>query len=135
MAEAVLFPTLSEDAWVDNPQKTADLLMAHFFVSNASQSYIYNREVASFPYILAINHGNMSAIISATTSTLTSYFARFFENVIVEVREVENVEEPSKAQLEMVVQFVDHEGRPHSVGEIIKITDSTFEKVIRISNG
>jgi len=135
MAGTVAFPCLSEDAWVTNTVKVADQMMAHFFTSNYSQSYIYAGYVSSFPYILAINHGSISSICSETKNALVSYFSRFFQNVVVEVQEVPNEDEPSKAQISILVQFVDYENKPYSVGQILRVTGSTFEKVAAINNG
>lgn len=131
----VLLPTLSEDGWVESTSKVADMLMSHFFISNFSQSYIHAGRVSSFPYILAVNHGNIEMICSETRSVLSAYFGRYFDNVGVEVKEVDNPDEPSKAALSMLIQFTDKEGKNFSVGQILEVIDSKFRKIADINNG
>lgn len=135
MTGAVLYPSLSEDGWISSTSKSADLLFSHFFVSNYSQSYVYAGYVSSFPYILAINHGDISAIIQATRKALEDLFGRFFQNVDVAVTEIPNAVSPSQVQLEIVVNFTDYANVQCSLGDIIKMSNSTFERVAKINNG
>lgn len=135
MADPILFPALSEDGWIDNTSKTADLMMSHFFTSNFSQSYIHAGEVTSFPYILATNDGNVNAICSATRTQLTSYFGHYFSNVVVEVVDATTDAEPSKAAISITIEFTDATGRAFSVGKIIQMSDSKFTLIANINNG
>jgi hypothetical protein len=53
----------------------------------------------------------------------------------VEVREVENPQEPSKAAISILVQFTDKEGKTFSVGQVLELLDSKFRKIADINNG
>lgn len=109
--------------------------MAHFLVSNFSQTIHYPGLISSFPYILAVNHGNISAIISETQRVLGAYFGNYFDRVSAEVREIDNNVSPSKAILLIAVDYMDSQGVQYSVGESIRVVDSVFEKVTTINNG
>lgn len=135
MANQVSFPSLSEDGWIRSNQKIGDNMLAHFLVSNFSQTILYPGLISSFPYILAVNDGNISAIISETQRVLGAYFGHYFERVAVEVLEIDNLISPSKAIVSIAVDFMDSAGLQYSVGESIRLVDSVFEKVTAINNG
>lgn len=135
MGNLIPIPALSEDGWVFDSIKLADYLLSHFFVSDYSQSYIYNKHVASLPWIILDTQGDITRTITVTRETLSTYFSRYFKNVIVEVMEVPNEAEPSKGQISIYVRFTDSENKEFVLGRLIKIANTTIEKIITLSNG
>lgn len=135
MADAILFPSLSEDSWVKSPDKIADYLMSHFLVSNYSQTYVYKGWVTSLPWILQDTQGDISKATMAVRSALITYFSRFFSTVVVEVDETINAESPSKGQISIYVKFTDTVGKQYSVGKLLTISDTIIEKIVDINNG
>lgn len=135
MATAITFPSLSEDGWVTNSTKTADYMLSHFFLADRSQSYMYDKFVSSLPWILTNAHGDMGKTTSDVRTTLQTYFARYFNNVVVEVQEVPNEQEPSKAQISIYVKFTDADGKEIVVGKMLMINETIIEKVINLNNG
>ena len=135
MADAILYPSLSEDGWVSSPEKTADYLMSTFLVSDYSQTYLYKGLVSSLPWILQDNQGNIARACTAVRDTLNTYFSRYFNNVVVEVNEVENTESPTKGQMSIYVKFADKTGKEHVLGKLLKLADSIVESIITINNG
>lgn len=134
MADPVYYPTLSEEAWVETPGKMADMMMSHFLASNFSQSYNFAGLVSSFPHILATNHGDVPSILTATRSILQNFFSRFFENVNVEVNDVSEDPNSSKASIKIAVDFTDSQGKRHSVGELLNTSGTVFERVTNYLN-
>lgn len=134
MASIPTMPTLSEDGWVTNPQSVADYLFAHFFLSDRSQSQIFEEQISSFQWILATTQNAMPDTIAQTRSTLTTYFSKYFNNVVVEVQEVPNEKEPSKAQLSIYINFTDSTGKSHNFGKLMPITETKTAEVISILN-
>jgi len=135
MSSKVLFPSLSEDGWVNTPLKVADLLFSHFILADKSQTYMYDDMVASFPWIIQNTQKDITQTIIQTQETLRSYFIRYFNDVVVEVSEVPNVLEPSKGQISIYLRFTDTEGTDHVLGKLLTIIESKVAEIIDISNG
>lgn len=135
MATQISFPSLAEDAWVTSPAKIADYMLSHFFLSDRSQSYLYDQHVSSLPWILTENQGNIGTTISDVRQTLETYFSRYFNNVVVEVSEVPNPDSLSKAQITIYIKFYDVNGKEYVVGKMLQISDTILEKIITLNNG
>ena len=135
MAEATLYPSLSEDGWVTSPDKTADYLLSCFIVSDYSQTYLYTGHVASLPWILQETQGDMTRTLSEVRLTLKTYFTRFFSGVNVDVTEVPNLENPAKAQISIYVKFNDKAGKEHILGKLLQLSDTIVDSVVTLNNG
>lgn len=135
MATGITFPALSEDGWVTSSAKTADYMLSHFFLSDRSQSYMYDQYISSFPWILTDTQGNIGLTISAVRETLQTYFSRYFTSVIIEVVEVPNDEDPGKAQISLYVKFTGRDGKEVVLGKMLQINDTILEKIITLNNG
>lgn len=135
MSSKVLFPSLSEDAWVSNSVKTADNLMSHFLLSDYSQTYLYKGLVSSLPWIIQNTQGDMTRTLQLVQATLVTYFTRYFNNVVCEVTEVPNTTDPSKGQISIYLKFTDTENKEYVLGRLITIIDTKISEIINISNG
>lgn len=135
MTNKICYPALSEDSWVNHSQKIADQLFATFFASDYSQSYIYHGKISSLAYILQQTQGDMTSAVSQVRQTLSDYFSRYFNNVVVEVHEIENTEDPSKAQISIYLKFTDSDGIEYNLQKIREISNTITDKMITINNG
>lgn len=135
MAEQVLYPSLSESAWVTSPEKTADLLFSCFFVSDYSQTFRYIGEVSSLPWILQQAQGSISQICTDTQATLVKYFSRYFSNVVCEVTEIPNPENEAKQQISIYLKFTDSSGKEHNLGKLVRMSNTTIDSIVKINNG
>jgi hypothetical protein len=135
MAGEIMFPSLSEDGWINSSMKIADYLLSHFFVSDYSQSYLYITHVSSLPWIIQKNQSDIPKTCSEIQSTLVNYFTRYFENVEVEVIDVTNAETPSKVELTIYLKFMDKDNKEYVFGKLLEIADMTITKIIDINNG
>ncbi len=135
MSSKVLLPSLSEHGWTNSPMATAAQLFSHFLLSDRSQTYLYEDKVSSLPWIIQETQKDMTRTITLVQSTLTEYYGRYFNDVVVEVTEIPNTEDPSKGQISIYLKFKDTEGEEFVLGKLIHLIDSTVSKVIDISNG
>jgi hypothetical protein len=135
MAEQALFPSLSEDGWVTSPEKTADYLLSHFIVADASQSYVFSGNVSSLPKILQETQGDIMQTCIAVRQSLNDYFSRYFNNVVTEVSEIPNTQNPAKQQIGIYVKYTDTSGVEHVLGKELRMANSIVESVIAINNG
>lgn len=110
-------------------------MLSHFFLSDRSQSYEYDKFISSMPYILASNHGNVTQTIIEAQSTLSDYFKRYFSNPVVEINEIPNLTSPSKAQIGIYIKFTDSTGTDIVVGKMITVNDTIIERIVNINNG
>lgn len=135
MAEQTIYPSLSEDSWVTSPEKTADYLLSCFIVSDYSQTYMYTGQVSSLPWILQQTLGDTPQACVEIQRTLNTYFSRFFNNVVAEVQQVENRENPAKEQISIYVKFTDKTGKEHVLGKLLRMSNTIVESVVTINNG
>jgi len=135
MSSKVLYPELSEAGWESSSIRVADNLFSCFFASDYSQTYLYDGLVSSFAWIIQDTQNDITRTITLTQKTLSDYFTRYFNSVVVEVSEVPNTEDPSKQQLSIYLKFTDTENREYVLGKLIRMSDMKVNEIIDISNG
>jgi hypothetical protein len=135
MAEQTLYPSLSEDGWVTSPERTADYLLASFIVADYSQTYMYPGMVSSLPWILQNNLGDTPRAAIEIQRALDTYFSRYFTNIVSDVKQVPNVENPAKEQLSIYLKFDDDTGKSHVLGRLLQMSNSLVESIVKINNG
>lgn len=133
MATTKPVPSLGPDGFITNTPKMADLMLAHFFASNYSQTHFYTGRVASFAWILQRWAKDMERTSSEVQEALNKYFSAYFSNVVVETS-VKSENETSRYAITIYVGFVDSEGKEHSLGRSVNIVDSVVEKIIALNN-
>lgn len=135
MTSKVLFPSLSEDGWVSSSTKVADYLFSHFFISDYSQTYVYDKQVSSMPWIIQKNQGDMTQTLSDMQATLSIYFSRYFNNVVVEAKDITDANFPSKGIISLYIKFTDQENKDQVFGKLLEISNMTISKIVAINNG
>jgi hypothetical protein len=134
MSNKIYLPSLSEDGWVNSSSKIADYLISHFRLSDYSQTYIYHENVSSLPYILQKTQGSIFNTVKETESILSTYFSRYFNNVVVDVSEIPNTEDPSKGQISIYLKFTDSDNKTYDLGKLLEVRDTTIERIINLDN-
>jgi hypothetical protein len=127
-------PALSEDGWVTSTAEKADYLISHFFVSEYSQTLLYPGNVASFPWIIQKNQGNMLKTADDMKETLNRYFSRYFKTVSVDVKYVEEKENSSRVSLEIYISFTDHEDKEYTLSRLAQVVNTKIDKIIKLNN-
>lgn len=135
MTTLATMPSLSTDGWVKGSLKTADYLFSHFFASDYSQTYAFPNGVSSFAYILHTNQNDIPGTIRQLQETLTTYFSKYFENVVVEIDDSPTVADSSAVALSLFLNFTDNVGVTYSLGKMIEYTNTTVNKIVTINNG
>ena len=132
-----MLPTLTEDAWVDNPESIADFCLANFFASDYSQTQFYLGNVSSLAYLIQENNNNVIGTINAIETTLVSYLKRYLKNVAVQVSEnSKSVQSGSSdVSLDLYVEFDDSNGNKMNLSMLLKFVNSKLDSVIKINNG
>lgn len=131
----IVVPTLSEDGWVKTTEERADYLFAHFFVSEYSQTALYERAVASFPYIIQKNQGSITNTISELRQVLQSYFSRHFTNVKADAVANEDPPKSGKFRINLHVSFTDEDGKEFALAKVANVLNSKLVNVLNINNG
>ena len=90
MKPGVAIPSLSNDGWITDPIRALDRLMAYFFESDKSQTYIYGDNIASLAYIYAMKMGDGEAMASSIASELETLLRRHYKNAEVECKATKN---------------------------------------------
>ena len=134
MADKVLMPSLSETGWLTSSEITGDLLFAHFFASDYSQTEIYSGHVSSFAKVMQENTDNVDNLVIDLRNTLLRYYSRYFQNVVVEVQIKDNSENISKLSLLLYVVYTDNDGKQHNLSKIVRDITSKSAKIIDFNN-
>lgn len=129
-----IMPSLSTDGWVSDPVQVADYLMSHFFLSEFSQTALFPKQVSSLPYIVYENQGSPTRTAEKVKTTLTTYFSRYFDNVVVQTSYRDDSEDPSKSIIDCFIEYVDSDGKTHSFSKSAELVNGKFNKIVYINN-
>ena len=134
MTSKSLFPSLDTDGWVNTSIKVADYLFSHFFLSDYSQTAVFNGKVSSFAWILQRHQSDIPQIMSVTQSTLSEYFSKQFSEVEVQIGEIPNTESINDHKLSIFLTFKDLDGITHNLERIIKYQGLKVSEIIAVVN-
>jgi hypothetical protein len=127
-------PALSEDAWVTDAKQKADYLMAHFFLSDYSQTQLYVGNVSSMAWIIQATQGDMMQTVLQLRQALQLYFGRYFEDVVADVAD-NTPADSSAAEIVIYIAFKDPEtGIVHTLNELLRERNGVFSRVASINN-
>lgn len=135
MSLATYVPSLSEDGWVNSPILMGDYLISHFFLSDYSQTELYNGSVSSLPYLITQYQGNITGLLTAVQSTLQQYLSRYFSSVTIETNQVPNPTNSSQIGFSIYVSFIGADGNTYTLDNLIETLDSKISNIVKITNG
>lgn len=127
-------PSLSTNGWIYSTAEKADYLISHFFVSEYSQSLIYNGNVASFPWIIQNNQSNMPGVVRDLEVVLAAYFSRYFNSVVVQASQQEIPPNSGIVRIDLYVSFRDEANKEFVLSRLVDIVDSKIEQILIINN-
>lgn len=131
---ATAIPQLSEAGWVTNPKEKADLMFAHFFLSEFSQTQFYPGRISSFPYIVQSTLNDVDKLIETTKETLRNYFRPFYSKVSVEMIFNEDKTKPATYIFDISIVLTDQTGKEYSVAKAGIEVDSKTARVLNLNN-
>lgn len=135
MSNIIMLPSLSEDGWVKSTQQLADYMLTHFFLSEKSQTFLYGSSVSSLQFIIQDNAGNMLNTVTAVQTALTTYFGRYFTNVVADCNSNDINVNGTSVNLNIFVSFTDSDGISYSLGKIVTVADAKIKTFATINNG
>ena len=128
------FPSLSESSWLTTSQRIADAVIAHFLISNYSQSNIYTGNVSSMAYVIEQGQGDVNKTISLLENTLTTYLKRYFNQVSIEIKELNISNNSSNVSLTMYLGLIGLDGVGITLDKLISRVNSSTFKMVSLNN-
>lgn len=129
------FPSLDTDGWITDYSKIADKMMAHFLLSNYSQTSIYLGKISSLAYIIQNNQPNINNILSGIQLTLETYLGRVYPQVIVETADSTTDHNSSNVSISIYINLIDPNGNSINIARLIELKNNIITQVIDILNG
>lgn len=135
------YGSLSTDGgWVKAPLKLADNLLADFYSTDYSQSYLFLGDISSMAYLVSTYQENFDECVLRVRDELQKYFGRYFANVVVTV---ENVTKESSAfnEMEIYLSFMDkdeyskkgEQSQLFTLKNVLDINAGKFEVIRKLS--
>lgn len=129
-------PSLSTRGWVSEPAAKIDLLLAHFFVADFNQTYLYPGRVISLPRLLQKNGSDIEGLMSDMKDSLFNYISRYYESVDIEVTSATDLDVDPKVAIELVITITVVENAVGvSYARLMKAVDGKLDKIIVLNNG
>ena len=135
MKPGVAIPSLSNDGWITDPIRALDRLMAYFFESDKSQTYIYGDNIASLAYIYAMKMGDGEAMASSIASELETLLRRHYKNAEVECKATKNVDNDNFMELTLAVRVTDEDNNSYDLSKIIRGNKTKIVEIVDYLNG
>lgn len=111
----------------------ADYLLACYFKSLRSQSYLYSGQVKSLVGDLAAANNNINEIQSNVQNSIELLFRPYFDVVSVGVLVNEDVEKINILTLSISIEITD-ENKKYDVGYQLLLKNSIVQDVMKINN-
>lgn len=120
---------------LDHPVQMSDYLLASYFKTLRSQSYLYARGgvVHSLVGDLATSQNNPRLLEEQVATSLTSLFRPYFDEVNVNVTVTEPEETPNMLVLQMAIAVTDG-GLTHNVTYQLMTSNSTVRNITKLNN-
>lgn len=134
MTSKYLFPSIDTDGWVNTATKTIDRMLAHFFLSEHSQTAHFPEEVHSFTWIIARYQNDMVETVKATQDSLQRYFSQAFDNVQVEVSSEAVSESINLYNLIVYVSVRGADGNEYNVARLIRYDGVKINAILAVIN-
>lgn len=125
-------PSLSTDGWVTDIRKKADLVMAHYFASDYSQSNVFLSKITSLAYQVQREGHNTFELKRLIESDLQQYLGRYFDNVQIDVRiEDEDASGTNRYNIVFDATVAEH-GIRYSLGRLIEVQNSKIKRIVKL---
>lgn len=128
-------PSISLSGWITAVPEKVDLMLSHFFESDAIQTYLYKGNVANVQNILQQYGDNIPALCIQLRATMERYFAAYFDAVVVDVSANNDpTVNPSNAITLTVMATINDNGTEYSLGTVVAQNGATFKRVMGLIN-
>lgn len=132
---AVQVPSLSASGWVGNISEKLDKLISYFFLSDFSQSHLYQGQISSLPYLIKECADNRSLLRSETKRVVMNFITPYFDTIQVDVT-ISAVDETNPDNINLRVDAtVTQDATIYSVGKEIQVVNSKVVAIFDANNG
>lgn len=132
---AVQVPSLSASGWVGNIAEKLDKLISYFFLSDFSQSHLYQGQVASLPNLIKECADNRSLLRTETKRVVTNFINPYFDTIQVDVT-ITAVDDTNPDNINLRVDAtVTQDAVIYSVGKEIQVINSKVVAIFDANNG
>jgi len=128
-------PILGNSAWEPSPDVIANQMFATFFLSDYSQTALYEGHVSSFAYIMqTYNSYDILDLTMLLQKVLTGYYMRYFDSVVCEITHSQDPNYQSKLVLNIFLEYTS-EGISNNISKAVRVVDGKAQSVIDVNNG
>jgi hypothetical protein len=113
-----ILPVLGPEAWVTDPRKKLDYLVAHCYASDASQTFLFPKKVSSMASVIKDNHGKLEQARQEIQQLLKDYFTTYFDIVEVSVF-ISETDDFHKGELILTARVGSSEGETVQLNEVL----------------
>lgn len=137
MATSVIpVPTLSTQGWVRDPVGKFDFLLAHFFLSDYNQTFLYRGHVTSLPRIIEKHGSDMAAVINDLRTSLSAYMASYYDAVEVEVTPATPLDIDPRSKIELTLSIGVSDKGTHAIyGRLLQGDNAKIDQIVKLNNG
>lgn len=128
-----MVPTLSEDGWVTTPAGKVDKLLSYAYLSQASQSVLYNGNIVSVAKILAQHGTDEHGLKEELEAGFIKLMSGYFDSVEATVSVTPDRDKPTNLTINIQIYVVD-DGYTYSAGHLLTTLDSNILRVFEINN-
>ncbi len=131
---AIEVPSLSPAGWVSGPAEKLDRLLSYYFVSEYSQTNLYQGRVKSLPMHIKRYGNDENALQDAMRQALEELLRPYFDQVSVNI----TTDKPIKDDLGRINVMVDiqvqQDSVTYSAGRELETLNGTLMRIIDINN-
>lgn len=127
-------PSLSSDGWINDIARKTDRLLSYFFVSEESQSNIYDGQIASLPGLIR-EYGNRPLDLkSQMREALINMLKGYYDSVDVSVSvSTENTQIPGRADVTVTITVTEN-GKSYQVPQLVQTLNGKLLNIINLNN-
>ena len=127
-------PSLSTEGWLESVDKKADRLLAHYLLSERSQSVLYHGKIKSVPYLVATYGNNTLDLQDKIGEGLYDLFSPYFDDLSYEVTVEEDKDNTAALEIK-ISATVTERGVNYDLAFLIDVKDSKVNTFAKLNNG
>lgn len=128
-------PTLSTLGFVYDSANKFDSLIAHAFVADYNQTYLYPGTITSIPRMIEKSGNDKSALIDEIQSRFYEYLSRYYDSVTIVCTLEQTVpgEEDGTLNIQLVITVTEQNAQS-VYGRLVNTVNSKLKKIIKLNN-
>lgn len=126
--------SLSEDGWVDDPNKMLDYLVSYYILTDAEQSYVFKGELISLPKTYYEHINDPANLAMAMRSDFNRLLENYFSQTEVVCYAKEDETNTGLFYIFLSASVMDDLGVRYDLNRILKLNESRANNVITYNN-